>query len=309
MDENIPAPYPEGTPFNIPGGSKASALVKQPQTPARTTVEENATTVGGCGIQGQSPTPTESFGDAFLTGSDPLSVVRETDTEDYKKYAKEQKAKWYSIWAAFDALSNALIRNVEKPTADQIAPLAAAPPSNNYAKLRIADLERLVADRNIEIPRHVTNDNTNARKKIYRRYLEADDLEKSNKGRSVGDILDFADGRRQVTADTTRAQVVDVDKRKGGVLQQVTTTTITRTITSVPSDWIPAVAGADPKDIPRRLNYGGLSDKGLTRILLVAKLPVTEDRETDIESHRAWPKEARRDARAAKGEVSRFFQK
>lgn len=188
--------------------------------------------------------------------------------------------------------------DVENPTPEMLALLPSTLPTPNCFQKPLQQLEKLVSERDIKIPKNVRNlKDLETRRKRYAAYLEGTDVENANRGRRVPDIIDFADGARRITGDETTTQISTRQERSGGVLRQITTTTATRTVTSVPSTIIPAQSETVPQTISLYrplVDYQEIhlnTDEQLQQVLLGARLDVTGDRETDIETYRAWIKD------------------
>ena len=193
--------------------------------------------------------------------------------------------------ATMDTTNNWLPRTPAQLPATRQTPV-------NYYRKSIEELEKLIAERSISLPDKVKNiRHEKERKMRYAAYLEGHDLELASRGRRAVDTIDFADGPRTVTGDNTTTQITARRERVGGVLRQITTTIITRTVISVPSTCLPAEATAITSLNTAAADLHALMNEEVQQLLLSEKLDVTGDRETDIDTYRAWGRRTRGDNR------------
>jgi hypothetical protein len=186
---------------------------------------------------------------------------------------------------SMDTTNNGLPRNPDQPI--QLSAIPGTPV--NYYQKSIKELEKLIAEQSINLPDKVKNiRHEEERRKIYAAYLGEHDLEVASRGRSVANIIDFADGPRAVTGDNTITQITERQERVGGVLRQITRTTITRTVISVPSTRLAVEAPAVTSPNRVAVDLHALMNEEVQQLLLSEKLDVTGDRETDIDTYRAW---------------------
>lgn len=157
----------------------------------------------------------------------------------------------------------------------------------DYYRKSLNELVKLVAERKITIPDKLkSNKDEDQRMNWYAAYLEASDAERAAGGITASDLIDYAEGLRMVTGDSTSTEIITRQERAGGILRQITTTVITRTVTSVPSTTPPEESDDRPIIPPKDVH--ALMDEELQQFLLSAKLNVTGDRETDIDTYRVW---------------------
>ena len=180
-------------------------------------------------------------------------------------------------------------RKVGNPNPNQPIQHTATPqmPMAYYGK-SLSELEKLITERNIELPNKVKNvRDEEERKKQYAAYLGGNDSELASKGRIAADNLDVADGSRTISGDNTTTKITTLQERVGEVLRQITTTTIIRTVTSVPSTGVPPQPPSGTVTDTTTGDLHPLTDEDLHRLLLSENLDITGDRETDIQTYRA----------------------
>ena len=255
-------------------------------------IEHEGVKNGHMGVKNQSSSPTTEVVSSPVVSNPATSpnTTPNTTLMSNSPPASDQFSNKDSDSAEVEmpgAIFSPPIRDIENPTTAQLAPVTVTSSAPNYARMKIADLDKLIKGRKIKLPAKIRyEDNTLERKKLYAPYLEAWDLENENNGRNLSDILDFADGPRQVVSGEITTNEFDHEERAGGVLRQITTKTVTRVITSVSADWLPArEENPEPRD---GIQFNKLSEKELVQLVLGANQPVTGNRDTDIETYREW---------------------